>query len=287
MKPTYIVLILIAILSAALACFINVASSNILKSAINHAYTNAFITHIKKNIESNERFLTALEENPKVSRVLHKYNLSLIGKPVFVDSITPISNGLYRVTLRVEVTPILYMIVEVIIDNKLNIVKVLNEPKFSMIPPSDVERELSVIRRKGWDFLENISAVESLLRDPKVIKALKDKGILVDIKILANSIERSDLGLNFNIRTGKFDSYVLSIQLVKVKTGDVVKWVSGKQYITMLRNYNHTNIKCLEQVVLNIYFDIAQNNIAIVKNVETFSIPVCIIEIQTHIAAEG
>ena len=249
--------------------------------------TGAVISGIKERILYNNGFIPVLERNPEIRKLLHEYNLSIAGKRVWIEEITPQANDLYKVRLRIEITPILYMLVNVIVDSKLNVVEASGKPRFSLIPPAEVETELSKLSHIAKKFLSNVSNIKKLLNNPKIVTLLRSKGVNVDIKLLVENIRQQlskgvGVEMSFDTRTGKFNGYILTLQLVKLRINGKEKWVPDDQYLLMIKNRGNTNIKCLEQLVMRIRYTIASNNTPEIKHIETLKLPVCLVQIRSH-----
>ncbi len=281
--------VLVAVVGAVVSGIISVITNgHALGYAVDQQrYTGAMISDLKERILYNNGFLLALERNPEVRKLLHEYNLSIACRRVWIEEITPQANDLYKVRLRIEVTPILYMLVNVIVDSKLNIVKVSGKPRFSLIPPAEAETELSKLSHIAKKFLSNASNIKKLLNNPKIVTLLRSEGVSVDVKLLIEDIRQQlskgiGVEMSFDTRTGKFNGYILTLQLVKLKINGEEKWVPDDQYLSMIKNRGNTNIKCLEQLVMRIRYVIAPNNTPEIKHIETLKLPVCLIQIRSH-----
>jgi len=151
---------------------------------------------------------------------------------------------------------------------------------FTVIPPPKAMFPEQVLK-----FLSNISNIRKLISDPKVTTLLRSKGINPELLIedVKYSLSLGMVEIARNPKTHWFKSYVLSIQLVKLGIGEEEKWVTGHQYLSIVKNGNNTDVKCLEQLVIKIYYNIEESGEIRVVNIETIDLPVCLVELQTHL----
>lgn len=282
-------IVLIAVVGAIIPGIIMVVTNGytLSRTEDQQRYTGTIISNLEERILCNSSLLLALEKNPKIYELLRRYNLSIVGRCAWIEEIASSGNGLYKVRLRIEITPILYILTDVIIDNELNIVEVLGEPRFSLIPPVEVESELSKLSRRAEELLSNTSNIRKLLNNSNIVSLLRNMGVNIDIELLIENVRQQlskgiGVEMSFDPRTGKFNGYILTLQLVKLRIGSREEWVLDDHYLSMIENKNNTDFKCLEQLVVKIHYTIESDDTPEIKHVETLNLPVCLIQIRTH-----
>jgi len=285
--------ITIVILALAITSLFTMANAT-LSSMSKYSESSANNVLIEK-IQGNSTFLVEIESNPMVRKVLARYNLTIRNREIFITQITPIDGGHYKVSLRVKITPALYLVLDdVVIDESLRVIDVLKEPAFTQIPPPTLRTELDRLFERAREYLikNRIKAMEKLANDKKVVAVAEAKGIPLELirEYMTFYISSKNcwgrLGVSFNTRTGDFDSYILTVQFVKLKINNREMWVPDYEYVSALRgkdvNKDIANARCLEQVTIHIHFDIVDDTIKVV-NVRTIELPVCLVELGTPI----
>ena len=145
-------------------------------------------------------------------------------------------------------------------------------PKVKVLP---LERVL--------EFLNNTSNIRKLVEDPKVITLLTGKGIspklIIEDIMYRLSRNLGVVGIALDPKTSMFKSYVLSIQLVKLKMDGEELWVTDNQYLSIIKNRDNINAKCVEQLVINIHYIITMDNEVKITEVKTIDVPGCLVEV--------
>ena len=236
---------------------------------------NALKTRIMLN---NRSILQQLTGNEEVRKVMNQNNLTLINaRKLWVIDIRPITQGLYLVKMEVEITPILYMKVTTVVSkNSLRIVRIIGSPRFTLIPPPEVNSQLDKMILRAQTLLANESNDQKILISPTVVALAKSKGI--PIKVLADALKKGihEIGLTFDVRTGKLKGYIVTLQLLKSKKNGNYKWVADPREIQG---------KCVEDLTINVYFtEDNTNSIKVIKTV-VIDLPACLhsgFATQTH-----
>ncbi len=83
-------------------------------------------------MKNRDKLLDMLSRIPEVKKLLTKYNISTRGRKLWIENVVPGKADLHRVRVKIdEINPALYLVADVIVDDKANIVRLVGKPSFA------------------------------------------------------------------------------------------------------------------------------------------------------------